>query len=290
MNHTTPSWVKAGPRDRTDTKMIKPSSNDRLVRLGVLPYLAARPLISGLDQMPNVELVRARPSDMAALLASGMVDAAMLGPMDVLQFGGPMWILPAGAISSTGPALFARLFAQVRPQRVRTIWADTGATTVVGLAKVLWSMAYQQSLRLIPLSDDGAVPDDAEAMIGVGDRVVTAPPLGFDFQTDLAAMWHRRTGLPFVFALWAAANESRARDVNELLIAAGQDRGDQLEQIAESFGPTYGWPIDLAKRELTSGLGYEMTDTQLDSVYEFADLADSFGIVGSGRSAEISVV
>jgi len=224
-------------------------------------------------------------------LASDMLDAAMVDPMSLLQLGAPAWIIPAGAISSTGPSLFCRLFANARPRDVRTIWAGVGAGSGVALARVLWAMAYHRDLRVIPLTTDEAdLPSDAEAVVVVGDRVVASPPLGFDHQTDLAAMWHRRTGLPFVFSVWVATDLNRAKAIGDLLAETAPIDRDKAGEIAERFAPSYGWPTDLALREITSSLDYELTDPQIDSIAEFADLAQAHGIIGSEYNAPISVM
>ena len=52
-----------------------------------------------------------------------------------------------------------------------------------------------------------ALADGAEAVLLIGDKVVTDPAIGYDYQIDLGAMWYEMTGLPFVFAAWVLSKE-----------------------------------------------------------------------------------
>src|SRR5690606_11728603 len=98
-------------------------------------------------------------------------------------------------------------------------------------------------LELAPWSVDSP-PDiaDVEALLLIGDKVVTSAPTGFGFEVDLGAAWKYLTGLPFIFAAWFAPAE---RDVGPLAaeLNAARDAGVQgAADIARRFAPIHGWP------------------------------------------------
>ena len=81
------------------------------------------------------------------------------------------------------------------------------------------------------------------------------------------------TGLPFVFAVWAAPGEQDQAELLRILTEARQAGQRQLEEIANRYGPSYGWPVDLAVRYLTKNLAFELTDAHRDGMEEFFDRA-----------------
>jgi len=256
-----------------------------------MPYLAARPLIQGVQPSEDVDLLRAPPAELTGLLANGTVDVALLGPAELLQLGTRVWLSPIGGIASIGPALMIRLFGRIPGRRVRTVWAESETLTAAAVVRVLWAMAFKTDLHVIPFrANEVTPPADAEAVVLAGDRVVTDPPMGFDYQTDLARMWHRHTGLPLPFAVWAATDKGMAERVEDVLADARQTEPDERLEIARQFGPSYGWPTDLAERELTQHLDYDVTPALLDGLFEFSDLAKECGLVKGESDRMISLV
>ncbi|MHC4986807.1 MAG: MqnA/MqnD/SBP family protein, partial [Planctomycetota bacterium] len=231
------------------------------VRLGALPYMVARPLIDDLDHSPQFDVVRAGAGEIGHLLATGVVHAGLVSPVDLQRLGEHFTMLPVGCIASTGPTVLLRMFSRAPMDQIRTVWADEESRIAASLAQVLWAMRYKRPLHVIPATGglDG-IPSDAEAAVVVGDRVVISPPLGFDYQFDLVAMWHRMTGLPFVFAVWAASNGTDLAALSASLDRARCRGQAGLAEIAARYGFAHRWPLDLAHRELTKNLTYEMGD------------------------------
>jgi len=251
--------------------------------------LAARPLIEGLDASSQLELRRALPGEMQQLLAGDVAEVAMLGPVELQRFKRPLVILPAGCIASHGPTSLVRMFSHVRPDRVRVAWVAAGDPSARGLAEVLWSVAYGRHLRVIPLAGPvSQAPADAEAVLVTGDRVTADAPIGFDYQIDLGAMWHRHTGLPLVHAVWAGTNLAHLELLNGLLDGARKRGQVHAADIAARYGPAYGWPEDLATRELTEYLSYELTAAEVDGLEEFFDLAHAAGVIDAAPTIHLA--
>lgn len=249
-------------------------------QIGVFPYLVARPLLVGLDKSPAVELIRAVPSEMCRLLSGDEVEVAMVEAMDLQRFGRPLSVLPAGCLAFGGPTLTFRLFSRVQPSMLGVVWADDGCRTVSALVRILWAASYGRSLRIVPFSPGRfGPPDDAEAAVVVGDRVVADPPLGYDYQIDLGAMWQRMTGLPFVLAVWAATDLAHMATLDKLLSESRRQGVAGLARIAEQHASAYGWPEDLARRELMENLQYELTSDHVEGLVEFFHMAETFGVI-----------
>lgn len=250
-------------------------------------YLNARPLIEGLDATSHVEVLRDVPSRLRAKLAGGEAEVALLPSIDLQMIPGGLTVLRAGCVASMGMTLTVRIFSHVPASEIAVLWADTDSHTSVALARVLWAELYHRRLRVIPHDPaQGSPPEDAQAVLLIGDKVVTDPPIGYGYQIDLGARWFEMTGLPFVFAVWAAPRSADCRMVSRLLTEA-RCRGQQrLEEIALEHGPVYGWPTDMAVRYLTRHLQFELTDACREGMEEFFDRARDCGVLDCVHALE----
>jgi len=249
-------------------------------RVGFASYLPVRPLIYGLDGVENVDLVRAPPSHLKRLLAGGEIDAALLPVTDLPCFGHRLTVLPAGCFAASGPTLLTKVFSQVKPEEVSVLWADSGSRSSVALVQVVWWNLYHRRMSIIPFDpSSGKAPPDAQAVLLIGDRVVTDPPLGFERHFDPVAMWHEMTGLPFVWTVWATTRQKHLAELYQLLLEAKQQGQANLVNIASEYGPAYGWPADLAVRCLARDMQYDFTEAHREGVEEFLELAAEQGLV-----------
>jgi len=249
-------------------------------RVAAVSFFNAKPLLAGLDDVPEIELLPAVPSRMLPLLSDGHADAALLPVIDLQRSVLPLTVIPVGCLSSAGTVLTVRIFSQVRPVRIHTLLADTDSHTSVALAQVLWHMQFNRRLRIIPYTAGRHDPaEDAQAVLVIGDKVINNPPIGFDFQFDLGRMWFELTGLPFTFAVWAAGPTAHANELYRVLAAARRDGTENLHEIVLAHGPQYGWPDDLAQRYYTKCLQYDFTAAHREGMDEFFHYAAEIGAV-----------
>jgi len=96
-----------------------------------------------------------------------------------------------------------RIFAQVPPDRIRTLWVDTDSHTSVALARVLWRELYVRDLESRTIDTRREDLRACEAVLLIGDKVVSPQRGSFAYEVDLGGAWRQHTGLPFVFAVWA---------------------------------------------------------------------------------------
>lgn len=235
-----------------------------MVRLGVVSFLNSRPLIEGLAADAHVQLSFAVPAALPGRLDRGEVDVALIPTVDVLRSGGRYRVVSDGCIGCDGETMTVRVFSQVPPDRVRTLWTDTDSHTSVALARVLWRELYGRDLELRALDARAADLTVHEAVLLIGDKVVDPGRGSYAYEVDLGGAWRQHTGLPFVFAMWAhyePRTSTCAADLEQwsALLSLARDRGvARAAATAESEGPTHGWPVALARRYLTRCLRYTL--------------------------------
>jgi chorismate dehydratase len=252
-------------------------------QLGVVSFLNARPLIDGLDESRGVQCVLDVPSALPAGLERGDFDAALIPIVDVLRSAGRFRVVSDACIGCDGETMTVRVFSQVPPDRIRTLWIDPDSHTSVALARILWRELYVRDLTLKPLDPRGQRVDELEAVLLIGDKVVDPQRGSFAYEVDLGGAWRQHTGLPFVFAVWAHRGEVAA-PLAELLSSA-RDRGvAKAAQIAESEGPRHGWPVELAHRYLTRCLKHKLDGRTMEGVNLFARYCASAELVARGTA------
>jgi chorismate dehydratase len=256
------------------------------MRLGVVSFLNSRPLIEGLDGDPRVSLAFDVPSRLADRLAGGEVDVALVPIVDVLRSAGALHVVSDACIGCDGETMTVRVFSQVPPHRITTLWVDGDSHTSIALATVLWRELFGQAIELRPFDARRQKAVECDSVLLIGDKVVRSRFNGFAYEVDLGGAWRSMTGLPFVFAVWAARadglTDERRAEISELLSVA-RDRGlERGREIAERDGPPRWWPVDLAVRYLTHSLRYRLDERYMEGADRFAALCVQAGLVPVG--------
>src|SRR5207249_58398 len=121
------------------------------------------------------------------------IDVAPVSSMAYARAADSLRLLPRLCVSSEGAVESSQLISKTPLAKIRTIAVTPESATSVVLTKVLFPDAEH-----VPLGED------AEAKLLIGDAALRS---AFEDPTphhDLGRLWLERTGLPMVFAVWAA--------------------------------------------------------------------------------------
>jgi chorismate dehydratase len=253
-----------------------------VLRLGVVAYLNAEPLVYGLEQEPRFRLERDLPSRVAEKLHRGESDLGMI-PSIEYAFG-DYAIVPGLAIGSRGPVRSVNLYHRRPLPEVRRVALDTSSRTSVALTKVL----LHETLGGHP--EYVTHPPDLRRMLETADAalVIGDPALYLDTEVerlDLGEEWHRRTGLPFVYAFWAGRpGVLTAADVLRLQRAL-RDGLLAVDQIASRYAGPAGRPEGGAARPeknasyLRSNVLYSLGEEEQQGLALFYGRAFALGLI-----------
>lgn len=251
-------------------------------RLGVVSFLNARPLIAGLESDSRFELIFDVPARLANRLDAGEFDVALVPVIDLVARDRDWQIISDACIGCDGETLTVRVFSRIRPEEIRTLHVDGDSHTSVALARIIWKEQYGQNLNVIPYAGTESL-EECEAILLIGDKVVTGSMIDYEIETDLGSAWKSLTSLPFVFAAWAGC---RGLDTSELAnrLAQARDHGvASADMIAEDFAPAQGWPVTLAKRYFSSRLKFDLGERQRKGMTRFLELAKRQDLVAGDR-------
>ncbi len=255
-------------------------SHPQPTRLGVVEFLNTRPLIDGLAERPDIELYPAVPSRLAAMLTGGRVDAALVPVIDLARAGGAWERISDAGIASEGETLTVRVFSHVPPESMTTLHVDGDSHTSVVLAQLLWRHFYNRPIAVRDLAD--GMPQTCESVLLIGDKVVSVPQADWPYCVDLGQAWTQWTGLPFVFAVWAAPVGRVDNASLGQLLSEARDRGlERSVELAAEFAPVHGWTRELAVHYLTQCMRYRITPAAEEAIARFTALAVAEGFVSA---------
>ncbi len=250
-----------------------------LQNVASVSFLNAKPLIYGLANDPSSRLLLEVPSQLLPLLQTGLADVALLPVIDYQRCPG-LCLVPVGGIGSDGPTLTVRLFSRCPMQRVTRLSCDTDSHTSVALARVILAERYGLKPQVVDLSQNIV---DAETILLIGDKVISAEPADYPYQLDLGEAWKELTGLPFVFAVWMARAGVNLGTLPRRLEQARLAGMDHIEQIIAEHAPERLWPLDVARKYLTEYLRFEVGPPELSAIKRFYELARKHRVIDEVR-------
>ena len=162
-----------------------------MLRLGRISYVNMAPVFYRLDA--EVDEVQGVPTDLNDRLLRGELDLAPISSIEYARHADRLRLLPRLCVSSEGAVESIQLVSRKPLEQVRSVAVTPESATSVVLTKVLFPDAEH-----VPLGED------AEAKLLIGDAALKS---AFEDPTphhDLGKLWLERTGLPMVFAVWAA--------------------------------------------------------------------------------------
>jgi chorismate dehydratase len=260
-------------------RLIMFTTRERPIRIGAVSYLNSKPLIEDLAELASdAELILDVPSRLADDLSAGELDVALIPSIEVLR-DADYEIVSDACVATRGPVLSVKLFSRVPFANVRTLALDEGSRTSATLARVMLAERFgvRPTTTLLPL---GFATEDtsADAVLLIGDRAMTPPRERFVATWDLGEEWTRWTGLPFVFAMWAARRDVELDDVEEALCES-RDRGvERFAEIARRESPKLGISEELARDYLAHNLHFKLGSAERAGLKLFQELAVKTGL------------
>jgi len=237
-----------------------------VVRLGRISYVNMAPVFHRLNA--EVEEVQGVPTELNRMLLDGHLDLAPISSIEYARHASSLRILPRMCVSSEGAVDSIQLVSRVPFPQIRSIAVTPESATSVVLAKVLLPQAEH-----LPLEEEGA-----DAKLLIGDAALRS---AFEDPTphyDLGKLWLDKTGLPMVFAVWAAP-EPVAEGVAELehaLVSSVRLARAEPQVLAFEASERYGYPPGYLARYFEK-LRYSFGPRERAGFYTFLEMARDVG-------------
>jgi chorismate dehydratase len=192
---------------------------DLKLRIGRIPFANLFPIFYTLEKefdCSSYAFVNGVPSVLNEMLREGSIDLSPSSSVEYLRNPQLYGFVDGVSVSSIGPVGSIFLFSRKPIDRLdgSVVYVTSQSATSVALLDIV--LRRFSGIRYTSMVSGEPYAVGAEAFLLIGDEALrfgamfnrNAPELsGYEHMYDLGEVWHEKTGLPFVFALWIVRNE-----------------------------------------------------------------------------------
>lgn len=267
-------------------------------RVGHIQFLNCLPIYWGLVRsgvLLDIDLVKDTPDRLNDQLVAGDLDIGPISLVEYLRHADELLLLPDLAVGSDGAVLSVNLVAQKPLAELKKVALGSTSRTSVLLAQRWLDEVHGVRPEYFTCPPDlTTMLLEADAAVLIGDTALRAtheaPGKGLHVY-DLGAVWKDWTGLPMVFAVWAARrdyardNPGLVKDVHTAFVASRDDALDHVDDVAAHAAR---WESFDAATLATyfRALDFSLGPRQVDGLTEFARRA---GLPLAGPPAFIAI-
>jgi chorismate dehydratase len=271
------------------------------MKLGRIPWINCYPVYGAMDRglvQAGAETVSGTASELNDLLAAGELDVSVVSAVEYARNAAQYHLLPDLAITCDGPVHSVALFSRrpVAELDGGTILLTASSRTSVLLLQLLcrhrwritphFATARAEATDLVTLA---GLPHDAVLVIGDA-ALLLADQQRYPCFTDLGAAWKEWTGLPFVFAVWAARRTVPLPSAQALHARLLESRAwglTHLDTLAREAADRTGVP-EATCRAYLGDLDYALSYRHLAGLTDFFRRLAQDGLVPDGSLSFIT--
>lgn len=214
------------------------------LRVGRVDFINTFPVRWALDRHLDPALaedVAAVPTGLNRMLHAGELDVANVSSVEYAAHAADYVLLPSLCIGSDGAVESVVLVTDVPTPAIRTVAATAKSAASVALVRTLFP-----GVEILP---EGA---GADARLLIGDEALRSSLDDPTPHHDLGTLWRDRTGLPMVFAVWAARRDSTTPEalaqLDRALAASVAESAERATEVARDAAVLHGFPAGFLAR------------------------------------------
>lgn len=245
------------------------------LRVSVVSYLNTVPLVWGMqhgEQRGVFDLSFAIPAECADRLADGRSDIGIVPAVELNRQ--KLEIIRGCGVACHGAVRSILLISKVPFAEIRSLATDSTSRTSVALSRIILSRKYGVEPRHWPQAPHiGKMLENADAALIIGDTALVLDPATLPFHVlDLGKEWTEMTGLPMVFAVWAARAGVPRQDPKPF-IDSFQFGRDHMDDIVREWYPKLGLSEALVREYLTRNIVFELGEREYAGLETFLQYA-----------------
>ena len=235
------------------------------MRLGRISYANMAPVFYKVEA--DIEEVTGVPTELNRMLLDGELDIAPISSIEYARNADQLRILPRLCVSSEGAVDSIQLVTRMQFNHVRTVAVTPESATSVVLTRILLPKA-----EILPLGME------ADAKLLIGDAALHSAYEDPTPHFDLGRLWLEKTGLPMVFAVWAAPEPvvDGLVELEHALVASVRLARSEPELLARKASELYGYPAGFLARYFEK-LRYSFGPRERAGLYTFLEMARDAG-------------
>ena len=209
------------------------------------------------------------PSVCADQMASGEADIGIVPCFELTRQD--LDVIPGAGIACHGPVRSILLVSRRPAAEIRTLAVDSSSRTSVQLARVVLKRRYGAEYRAIPRAPDlEAMLQVADAALIIGDPALRLDPALLPYEVhDLGGEWVEMTGLPMVFAVWAARKGVVTPDVVDAFRESCRHGLERMDEIVPAESASRGFAPEVVREYLTRRIVHRLGDRDYEGMELF---------------------
>jgi len=269
---------------------------DPKVRIGMVNFINTAPLYDvwlRTVNKPDWTVVEATPAVLNRMLHDDQLDMGLVSSQEYAAHPESYLLLDDMSISALGPVGSVFLFSRFRPEFLdgRLVLLSGQSQTSVSLVKIILEKFFQVQPRYQVGSALEAHRDDTvAAVLAIGDEaLILAGNDMYPHKIDLGRMWHEKTSLPFVFAIWAMRAEfcrdhpGIVREIQRELLRCRETGRKELQDISRKVASRVSMDPE-ACYEYLRGIEHDLSPEKKEGLKLFIEYLIE---TGDGRAAAL---
>lgn len=252
------------------------------LRVGRISALNMYPIYHHLEEatLPGVTFTDGLPAALNAAVLDGGLDVSAMSSIAYARNADRLRLIPVGCIACNGAVDSIRLLSTVPLEHITRVAVTPHSASSVALLRIL--LGPDVPFRVLDGDPSGCLAS-GEAVLLIADEALAAHRAGIaPYSIDLSELWQQRTGLPMVFAVWAAtehAAETRGPQIATLANAIEDAHAAYMDDpgtVARAAAARFPFPVDFITGYLAR-LNYAFGPDERDGLARFLDLARAAG-------------
>jgi len=262
-----------------------------LINLGTVPFLNSKPLVYALEENlidHNFNITYSPPSSLSKLLFNREIDLGLIPVAELLRVGSYS-VVPNISISSKGTVDSVVLVSRKDIPSINAVAVDMRSQSSTNMLRIVFEIFYGKAPNYIKKEPSVEFFDGVDAGMIIGD-------LGLKYKYgntneykifDLGEIWNEKTGLPFVYAVFAV---NRGVDLGEGIDILKRSKSigiKMADQIAEQQSRIINIPKEVCLKYISSRIGYDLGEEEFKGIIEYSRLLDKLSISKSISHIEV---
>jgi chorismate dehydratase len=261
---------------------MSPVPPTEVLRVGRISALNMYPVYHHLELAggPQFAFTDGLPTTLNRAVTNGDLDVSAMSSIAYARHAEDLELVPVACISAAGAVDSILVFSRVPLQEIRSVAVTRHSATSVVLLRVLLGPA--PVFGLLETSPQDAL-SEADAVLLIADEALKGGRDPFaEYVFDLGELWRARTGVPMVFAVWAAradlapAQHAILGELRQLLTDAQESYVRDPEAVVRAAAVRFPFPEDFIAAYFRR-LGYGFGAEERAGLNEFLRLASEAG-------------
>ena len=277
------------------------ATDNNIARIGMVNFINTAPLYEVWRRTvirPEWQITEAAPTILNNLLSEGKLDLGFISSHEYALHPDKYRILRDLSISATGMVGSVFLFSRDELQKLDggKILLSAQSQTSVYLVRIILEDFYglQPEYVVGQIEDYKNDLDGFAGVLAIGDEALRIDGRKeFPFKIDLSQAWYERTGLPFVFAIWAVREEfylsapDTVAEIHRHLLRCVIDGRKDLRFISSMVAPRIPMAAEECYKYL-KGIEYDLGSEKQQGLKLFCEYLVARG-EGSNHSLPLKI-